>query len=106
MTEPQNPLQFLVSARNPEQIALNKYERIGLRFNPFPKSGTSSLNNWTETDGYFEPINPEVKKAVYDFIYDSLYSISGNPNDKFLSAAVVGDYGSGKTHCYCILAIY
>jgi hypothetical protein len=74
-----------------------KYEKLGIRFNPFPRSGTSNINSGDIYNSYLIPIDPEAEKELNKFIGDSLTANVLNQEDKFLSATVLGNYGSGKT---------
>ncbi len=74
-----------------------KYEKLGLKFNPFPKSGTTNINSSDFINGHLVPIDDSVKANVFDFISHALQENPVDPMDKFLTATVTGDYGSGKT---------
>jgi hypothetical protein len=85
---------FGAEYRNEEE---QKYEKLGIKFNPFPRSGTSNINSGDSYNAFLVPIDSEVEKELNQFIANSLTSNVPNPEDKFISATVVGDYGSGKT---------
>jgi hypothetical protein len=85
---------FGAEYRNEEE---QKYEKLGIKFNPFPRSGTSNINSGDSYNAFLVPIDSEIEKELNQFIANSLTSNVPNPEDKFISATVVGDYGSGKT---------
>jgi hypothetical protein len=74
-----------------------KYEKLGIKFNPFPRSGTSNINSGDSYNAYLVPIDSGAEKELNQFIGNSLTANILNPEDKFISATVIGDYGSGKT---------
>ena len=74
-----------------------KYENLGIKFNPFPRSGTSNINSGDSYNAYLVPIDPGAEKELNHFIVHSLTNNVPDPADKFISATVIGDYGSGKT---------
>lgn len=74
-----------------------KYEKLGIKFNPFPRSGTSNINSGDSYNSYMIPIDNSAEKELNQFIGHSLTANALDPDDKFISATVIGDYGSGKT---------
>lgn len=74
-----------------------KYEKLNLKFNPFPRSGTSNINSGDSYNSYLLPIDIKAEDQLNEFIKHSLTTNKLEPEDKFISATVVGDYGSGKT---------
>lgn len=74
-----------------------KYEKLGIKFNPFPRSGTSNINSGDSYNGYLVPIDSSAERELKQFIGHSLTANVLDPDDKFISATVIGDYGSGKT---------
>ncbi|WP_417369846.1 hypothetical protein [Flavobacterium beibuense] len=79
-----------------EQKPETKYKKFGLKYNPFPKSGTANINESSETTEYLIPIDEEVLKGIVNYVGDSLYS-SDNSDDHKLIGTITGDYGTGKT---------
>lgn len=77
---------------------VNKYAPWGIEFNPIPRSGTSNINGSDRVNGSLAPLNPKVENEVWRFIRDSLTPNDVDKSDQFISATIVGDYGSGKTH--------
>lgn len=75
----------------------NKYQKLGIRFNPFPRSGTSNINSGDSYNSFLVPIDKIAEDQLNEFIKHSLTTNELEPDDKFISATVVGDYGSGKT---------
>jgi hypothetical protein len=82
----------------PGQAALvNKYETLGLKFNPFPRSGTANMNS---NDSYTEnlvPVRPVTLSKVADYIRRALVPNVLNPDDKLVTGVIIGNYGMGKT---------
>lgn len=79
-----------------EQKPETKYRKFGLKYNPFPKSGTANINESTETTESLIPIDQEVLNGIVNYVGDSLYS-SDNSDDHKLIGTITGDYGTGKT---------
>lgn len=74
-----------------------RYEKIGLKFNPFPRSGTTNINGSDTYNERLIPFNEGVKNMLYDFISMSLQENALDKKDKFISATITGNYGAGKT---------
>jgi Cdc6-like AAA superfamily ATPase len=74
-----------------------KYAALGLKFNPFPRSGTTNINGSDLYNQRLIPINESVKNKIIDFISHALNPNPVRPDDKFISATITGNYGSGKT---------
>lgn len=75
----------------------NKYAQWGIEFNPFPRSGTANINGTDGINISLAPFNVQVEQEINRFIMDS-FALNGVDNkDQFISATIVGDYGSGKT---------
>lgn len=79
-----------------EQKPETKYIKFGLKYNPFPKSGTANINESTETTESLIPIDEEVLNGIVNYVGDSLYS-NDNSEDYKLIGTITGDYGTGKT---------
>lgn len=77
---------------------VNKYEPWGIEFNPIPRSGTSNINGSDKINGALAPLNSNVHHEVVRYIKDSLTPNAVDNSDQFISATIIGDYGSGKTH--------
>ncbi|MFZ4454937.1 MAG: hypothetical protein ACOYOT_01820 [Bacteroidales bacterium] len=75
----------------------DNYKNLGIKFNPFPRSGTSNINSGDSYNSYLVPIDLKAEQELNGFIANALTANEMNPSDKFISATVVGDYGSGKT---------
>ena len=75
----------------------DKYVKLGLLYNPFPRSGTANINDNDQRSFQLLPINQDVLSIVLKFIASSLATNPTNPADKFQSCVIQGDYGSGKT---------
>ena len=79
-----------------EQKPETKYKKFGLKYNPFPKSGTANINESTETTESLLPIDQEVLDGIVNYVGDSLYS-NDDSEDHKLIGTIIGDYGTGKT---------
>jgi hypothetical protein len=88
---------FLKPSQNFEAGQDEKYKALGLKFNPFPRSGTSNINGSDLYNQKLIPVDDKVKAQIIDFITHSLNDNVVNKNDKFISATITGNYGSGKT---------
>ncbi len=74
-----------------------KYKKLGLKFNPFPRSGTTNINGSDLYNQNLIPVDDKVKSQVANFISHALNDNHVNKEDKFISATITGNYGSGKT---------
>lgn len=79
------------------QSPSKKYQSLGLRFNPFPRSGTANINGGDLYNGRLVPVDERVKDRILGFIGDALNPNELDSKDRFISATIIGDYGSGKT---------
>lgn len=84
---------FAEEAQDPNK----KYKKLGLQFNPFPKSGTANINGSDIYNQKLIPVDEKVTTQLLDFIRDALVVNKVDNNDRFISATITGDYGSGKT---------
>ena len=75
----------------------NRYAQWGIEFNPFPRSGTSNINGSDEVNRMLVPFNCSIEYEVNRFIKDSFAENGIDQKDQFISATIIGDYGSGKT---------
>src|SRR5689334_30452 len=74
-----------------------RYDSVGLKFNPFPRSGTTNINGSDIYNQRLIPVNDAVKNQIIDFISHALNDNYVHKEDKFISATITGNYGSGKT---------
>jgi hypothetical protein len=74
----------------------NKYERLNLKFNPFPVSGSTYIHSSDELTSYLEPVEESVRKNIFDFIISSLKKQT-HTDDNYQGMTILGEYGSGKT---------
>ncbi len=74
----------------------NKYQKLNLKFNPFPVSGSAYIHSSDELTSYLEPIDETVNKNITDFIITSLKTPI-HTQDNYQGMTIIGDYGSGKT---------
>lgn len=97
----ENTLDSLTSKIANRQIQIKEdvlFNRFGLSFNPFPRSGISDLNSSDELVSRLAPIDENVKEEINQYVVDSLFPDNPlTPEDKYLSAVIRGDYGYGKT---------
>lgn len=77
------------------QTDQDRYKRLNLKSNPFPKSGTANINESSEQTKALTPIDENVHRQVAEYIADSLYASSDE--DQKLIGTITGDYGTGKT---------
>lgn len=75
----------------------NRYSSWGIEFNPFPRSGTSNINSNDETNEKLVPVESEVYDELKRYILNALSPNELDREDRFISATIIGDYGSGKT---------
>lgn len=93
MSEEYNGLDALLKLK-PEE---NKYAEWGITFNPFPRSGTSNINGTDEVNRVLRPLDSKTLNDINDYVASALTANEVDPKDQFMSATIVGDYGSGKT---------
>jgi len=89
-----------IFAKEPQSITIkedDKYKSIKLKFNPFPRSGTANINGSDIYNQKLIPVDDDIKEQIVDFIAHGLSDNYVNTTDKFISATVTGNYGSGKT---------
>lgn len=70
---------------------------LGLKFNPFPRSGIADSNSSDEVIESLPPINKETMNEIVGFVKDSLFNKNPREIDPYLSLIIRGDYGTGKT---------
>ena len=78
-------------------LMANKYALWGIKFNPFPRSGTSNINGSDSVNRALRPLDDEIFNGINLFIANALVPNQVEEDDQFISATIVGDYGSGKT---------
>ena len=76
---------------------LEPYKNLGLKFNPFPKSGTANINSSDLLNQSLIPADENVLNRIQDYLKHAFRDNVLDPQDKFISATITGDYGSGKT---------
>ena len=81
----------------PTQLSDTRYSKLGLGFNPFPKSGTANIGGSDHVNVQLVPIEERVLNEIVEYLKTSLNPNPIDPKDRFLAATVTGDYGSGKT---------
>jgi hypothetical protein len=72
-------------------------KNLGLKFNPFPRSGIADSNSSDEVIESLPPINRETMSEIVGFVKDSLFNKNPQEIDPYLSLIIRGDYGTGKT---------
>lgn len=90
-------LENKIEQRNLGYEQDKRYERFGLGFNPFPKSGIADLQANEKFIETLKPLSEETERIIDDFVIDSLFPQKPDSNDKYISLLVRGDYGTGKT---------
>lgn len=93
MSDELNGLEGLLDLQ-PEE---NKYAQWGIEFNPFPRSGTANINGSDWVNRSLKPFNSAIQQEINRFVNDSFAANKVDEKDQFISATIVGDYGSGKT---------
>lgn len=95
MSQPQRLVDRILSAKS--DASNKKYLKVGLLFNPFPRSGTANINAGDVYNEKLIPVDESVTNQLVNFIRDALVDNPVDPRDRFISATITGDYGSGKT---------
>lgn len=72
-----------------------RFEKFGLKINPFPKSGTANTNESSDFTKLLAPIDDNIKHEIENYVIDSLFS--EDDDDQKLICTITGDYGTGKT---------
>jgi len=75
----------------------NNYDKLGLKFNPFPRSGTANINSSDLLNQSLLPVDETVLQKIQDYLKHAFLENQLDPRDKFISATITGDYGLGKT---------
>jgi Cdc6-like AAA superfamily ATPase len=86
-----------IKERNLNNDLAKRYERFGLGFNPFPKSGIADLQANEKLVEELKPLDEQTERIIDDFVIDSLFPQKPQSKDKYISLLVRGDYGTGKT---------
>jgi hypothetical protein len=97
MTEQESSLKTLLKSKGITSNNTDRFKKFTLSFNPFPRSGISDLNSSDYIISKLEPIDPEVKAGINEFVIDSLFPNNPNSTDNYLSTVIRGEYGYGKT---------
>lgn len=97
MTEQESSLKTLLKSKGISSNNTDRFKKFTLSFNPFPRSGISDLNSSDYIISKLEPIDPEVKAGINEFVIDSLFPNNPNGTDNYLSTVIRGEYGYGKT---------
>jgi hypothetical protein len=97
MIEQDNSLKNLLKSKGITANINDRFKKFDISFNPFPRSGISDLNSSDFIIAKLEPIDPEVKSGINEFVIDSLFPNNPNSSDKYLSTVIRGEYGYGKT---------
>ncbi len=93
MNDNYNGLEDILNLQ-PEE---NKYAQWGIEFNPFPRSGTSNINGSDAVNRELIPLDDHLLNGINLFLSNALVPNEVDKKDQFISATIVGDYGSGKT---------
>lgn len=97
MTDKARNIDSILSYSDIQADGVNKYEGLGLSFNPFPRSGTANMNSNDSYTASLIPVNDETLTKVSDYIKRALVPNVLNPDDKLITGVVIGNYGMGKT---------
>jgi hypothetical protein len=97
MMDTDDKLNELIRKKRETKTEPNRYLKLGLEFNPFPRAGISDINSNVIITERLKPLDEDVEQAVLHYISDSLFPNNPNSEDKYLSAVIRGDYGYGKT---------
>lgn len=97
MTEQENPLKELILNKKITAETSERFSKIGLQFNPFPRAGISDLNSSDFIISKLEPVELDVRQAINEFVVDSLFPTNPHSKDKYISMVIRGEYGNGKT---------
>jgi hypothetical protein len=95
MSQPLRLVDRILSAKS--DASNKKYLKLELLFNPFPRSGTANINAGDVYNEKLIPVDESVTNQIVDFIRDALVENPVDSRDRFISATITGDYGSGKT---------
>lgn len=99
MSDQKNNIDIILDLNksNATKSEQNKYEVLGLKFNPFPRSGVANI---ASSDVLAEKLIP-VKKNTLDkisaYIRGALVPNEIIENDKLATGIILGNYGMGKT---------
>jgi hypothetical protein len=74
-----------------------RYVKLSLQFNPFPRSGTANINGSDLFNRRLIPVDEITTDQIVGFVRDALKVNPIDAKDRFISATILGDYGSGKT---------
>jgi Cdc6-like AAA superfamily ATPase len=99
MSENKELIDKIFSKQNTSEISDQdkRYAKLNLKFNPFPRSGTTNINGSDLYNQKLIPVDEQVQDQIIDFIAHALNTNYLNKDDKFISATITGNYGSGKT---------
>lgn len=97
MTDNAKNIDSILSYSQILEKGINRYEKLGLNFNPFPRSGTANLNSNDSYTANLIPVNNETLSKVSDYIKRALVPNIPNPDDKLITGVITGNYGMGKT---------
>ncbi len=92
-----NIAKTLLEKRNIKPGESQHFQKLKLLSNPFPRAGISDLNSPTSLIERLAPIDKEIERQIEEYVLDSLGLQNPSTQNKFISAVIRGDYGSGKT---------
>ena len=93
MMDTDDKLNELIRKKRETKTEPNRYLKLGLEFNPFPRAGISDINSNVIITERLKPLDEDVEQAVLHYISDSLFPNNPNSEDKYLSAVIRGEYG-------------
>ena len=86
-----------LDSSSPSLIRKNKYEKLGLNFNPFPRSGIADRSSSDKITEKLIPVKAEALNKIVAYINGALVPNELNPSNKLATGVIVGNYGMGKT---------
>ena len=77
----------------------NKYSMYGFEFNPFSRSGSTNKQAGDIYNEKLSPYNDKNESDLLKYFSDAFSKANSYAelHDQFISATILGDYGSGKT---------
>lgn len=100
MSEIKNAIDSILSLDNtirPSETPTNKYEVLGLKFNPFPRSGVANMHSNDNFTERLIPVKSSTLNKIATYINGALVPNVINPKDKLATGVIIGNYGMGKT---------
>ncbi len=74
-----------------EIVKENRYEKLKLRFNPFPPAAIAQYT-------HFDPVDESIKQQIEYFIKVTYQKGENEEIGEYAGLTIIGEYGYGKTH--------